>query len=181
MASSVTKGLALGAALFGGLQAGVTANRAIVLLPAWERLGVMRGKRRHWGAFLSGAWPRRAALHGFRCDRASLGPHRSRFAPLSRVRSGSAGDCLGDCHARAHSPGDVRFAGGGQRRRATPANIHHRFPLVGSQRRPSCPYVRSQSVGAGCGLLQPPSQLGPTGPAPITSSLSFLHLSSVGG
>ncbi len=41
MASSVTKGLALGAALFGGLQEGVTANRAIVLLPAWERLGVM--------------------------------------------------------------------------------------------------------------------------------------------
>ncbi len=39
MASSVTKSLALGAALFGGLQAGVTANRAFVLLPAWERLG----------------------------------------------------------------------------------------------------------------------------------------------
>ena len=41
MASSVTKGLALGAALFGGLQAGVTANRAFVLLPAWDRLGVI--------------------------------------------------------------------------------------------------------------------------------------------
>jgi len=41
MASSVTKGLALGAALFGGLHAGVTANRAFVLLPAWERLGVI--------------------------------------------------------------------------------------------------------------------------------------------
>ncbi len=40
MASSITRGLALGAALFGGLQAGVTANRAFVLLPAWERLGV---------------------------------------------------------------------------------------------------------------------------------------------
>src|SRR5689334_7249604 len=41
MASSATKGLAFGAALFGGLQAGVTANRAFVLLPAWERLGVI--------------------------------------------------------------------------------------------------------------------------------------------
>jgi len=41
MASSATKGLSLGAALFGGLQAGVTANRAFVLLPAWERLGVI--------------------------------------------------------------------------------------------------------------------------------------------
>ena len=41
MASFVTKGLALGAALFGGLQAGVTANRAFVLLPAWDRLGVI--------------------------------------------------------------------------------------------------------------------------------------------
>jgi hypothetical protein len=41
MASSVTKGLAAGAALFGGLLAGVTANRALVQLPAWERLGVI--------------------------------------------------------------------------------------------------------------------------------------------
>jgi hypothetical protein len=41
MASSATKGLAFGAVLFGGLQAGVTANRAFVLLPAWERLGVI--------------------------------------------------------------------------------------------------------------------------------------------
>src|SRR6266436_4897715 len=41
MTSSFTKGLALGAALFGGLQAGVTSNRAFVLLPAWERLGVI--------------------------------------------------------------------------------------------------------------------------------------------
>jgi hypothetical protein len=41
MASSVTKTLALGAALFEGLQAGVTANRALVLMPAWERLGVI--------------------------------------------------------------------------------------------------------------------------------------------
>jgi hypothetical protein len=41
MASSATKGLAFCAALFGGLQAGVTANRAFVLLPAWERLGVV--------------------------------------------------------------------------------------------------------------------------------------------
>jgi len=41
MASSATKGLAFGAALFGGLQAGVTANRAFVLLPARERLGAI--------------------------------------------------------------------------------------------------------------------------------------------
>src|SRR5437773_8124068 len=41
MASSAIKGLAFGAALFGGLQAGATANRAFVLLAAWERLGVI--------------------------------------------------------------------------------------------------------------------------------------------
>lgn len=41
MASSVSKGLTLGAALFAGLQAGVTANRALVLLPAWERIGLI--------------------------------------------------------------------------------------------------------------------------------------------
>jgi hypothetical protein len=34
MASSVTKGLAVGAVLFGGVLAGVTANRALVQLPA---------------------------------------------------------------------------------------------------------------------------------------------------
>jgi hypothetical protein len=41
MASSVTKSLAFGAALFGGLLAGVTANRALVQMPAWERIGVI--------------------------------------------------------------------------------------------------------------------------------------------
>ena len=41
MASSAIKGIAFGAALFGGLQAGATANRAFVLLAAWERLGVI--------------------------------------------------------------------------------------------------------------------------------------------
>ena len=41
MASSITRCLVIGAALFGGLQAGVTANRGFVLLPAWERLGVI--------------------------------------------------------------------------------------------------------------------------------------------
>jgi hypothetical protein len=41
MASSVTKGLAVGAALFGGILAGVTANRALVQLPAFERIGVI--------------------------------------------------------------------------------------------------------------------------------------------
>jgi hypothetical protein len=41
MASSVTKGLAVGAALFGGILAGATANRALVQLPAFERIGVI--------------------------------------------------------------------------------------------------------------------------------------------
>jgi len=41
MASPVAKALAVGAAFFGGLQAGVTANRALVQMPAWERLGVI--------------------------------------------------------------------------------------------------------------------------------------------
>jgi hypothetical protein len=41
MALPLTKGLALGAALFGGLLAGVTANRALVQLPAFERIGVL--------------------------------------------------------------------------------------------------------------------------------------------
>jgi hypothetical protein len=41
MASSVTKGLAVGAVLFGGILAGATANRALVQLPAWERVGVV--------------------------------------------------------------------------------------------------------------------------------------------
>jgi len=82
MASSAIKGLAFGAALFGGLQAGATANRAFVLLAAWERLGSVgelhaRGKRRRWGTFLSRAWPRRASFHGFRRDRLSPGPHRT--------------------------------------------------------------------------------------------------------
>jgi hypothetical protein len=41
MKLSVTKTLAFGAALFGGLLAGVTANRALVELPAWQRIGVI--------------------------------------------------------------------------------------------------------------------------------------------
>src|ERR1700720_152302 len=41
MASSVTKGLAVGAALSGGILAGVTANRALVQLPAFERIGMI--------------------------------------------------------------------------------------------------------------------------------------------
>jgi hypothetical protein len=39
--SSVTKSLAVGAILFGGLLAGVTADRALVQMPAWERIGVI--------------------------------------------------------------------------------------------------------------------------------------------
>jgi len=172
MASSAIKGLAFGAALFGGLQAGATANRAFVLLAAWERLGVIpwvnftRGKRRRWGTFLSRAWPRRASFHGFRRDRLSPGPHRARLAPLSCIRSGSAGDCLGDRHSRAHSPGHVRSAGREYRHRTTPANIPNRFPVVRSQRRPSYPHVRSQSVGARCGFLRPQHELKPTRPVP---------------
>lgn len=41
MTSSVTKVLALSAVLFGGILAGVTANRALVQLPAFERIGVI--------------------------------------------------------------------------------------------------------------------------------------------
>src|SRR6266700_165123 len=41
MASSVTRGLAVGATLFGGILAGVTANRALVQMPAFERIGVI--------------------------------------------------------------------------------------------------------------------------------------------
>jgi hypothetical protein len=41
MASRKTQALALGAALFGGLLAGVTANRALVELPAWQRIGLV--------------------------------------------------------------------------------------------------------------------------------------------
>jgi hypothetical protein len=41
MASSTTNCLAVGATLFGGLLAGVTANRALVQMPAWENVGVI--------------------------------------------------------------------------------------------------------------------------------------------
>lgn len=41
MGSSVTKVLAAGSVLFGGLLAGVTLNRALVQLPAWRRIGVV--------------------------------------------------------------------------------------------------------------------------------------------
>jgi len=41
MASAITKILATGAVLFGGLLAGVTLNRALIQLPAWRRIGVL--------------------------------------------------------------------------------------------------------------------------------------------
>jgi hypothetical protein len=41
MPSSRTTILAAGACLFGGLLAGVTANRALVEIPAWERIGLV--------------------------------------------------------------------------------------------------------------------------------------------
>ena len=41
MVSFVTKGLMVGATLFTGILAGVTANRASVQLPAWERIGLI--------------------------------------------------------------------------------------------------------------------------------------------
>ena len=53
MPSPVSKAFAVGAALFGGIQAGVTANRALVLMPAWKRLGVIP-----WANFI------RAENHG---------------------------------------------------------------------------------------------------------------------
>jgi hypothetical protein len=40
MTFSIAKGLTVGATLFGGMLAGVTANRALVQLPAWERTGL---------------------------------------------------------------------------------------------------------------------------------------------
>jgi hypothetical protein len=48
------KALAVGAALLGGIQAGVTANRVVVQMPAWERLGIIP-----WADFT------RAENHGF--------------------------------------------------------------------------------------------------------------------
>lgn len=53
MRSPRTKLLAAGACLFGGLLAGVTANRALVELPAWERIGAIS-----WASFT------RAENHG---------------------------------------------------------------------------------------------------------------------
>lgn len=41
MVSSITKALVAGASLFGGILAGVTANRALVQLPAWEKIGLV--------------------------------------------------------------------------------------------------------------------------------------------
>jgi hypothetical protein len=40
MTFRVTRALAIGAALFGGLLAGSTATRAFVEMPAWQRIGV---------------------------------------------------------------------------------------------------------------------------------------------
>ena len=53
MASEMTKRFAIGAAVFGGLLAGVTTNRWLVEMPAWERMGVLP-----WADFL------RAENHG---------------------------------------------------------------------------------------------------------------------
>jgi len=53
MKFSVSKALAFGSVLFGGLLAGVTANRALVELPAWERVGAIS-----WASFT------RAENHG---------------------------------------------------------------------------------------------------------------------
>lgn len=41
MVSPTTKVLVAGASLFGGILAGVTANRALVQLPAWEKIGLI--------------------------------------------------------------------------------------------------------------------------------------------
>src|SRR5262245_49851960 len=53
MASATTRMCAIGAAVFGGLVAGTTASRALVELPAWERMGALR-----WAEFA------RAEQHG---------------------------------------------------------------------------------------------------------------------
>lgn len=41
MLSSTTKAFVVGATLFGGILAGVTANRVLVQLPAWEDIGLI--------------------------------------------------------------------------------------------------------------------------------------------
>lgn len=41
MVSSVTKALVVGATFFGGILAGVTANRSLVQMPAWEEIGLI--------------------------------------------------------------------------------------------------------------------------------------------
>ena len=186
MASSVTKGLAFGAALFGasGRDRQPSLRPAAgVGSPRRHSLGKLhaRGKRGDWCPFLSGAWPRRFALHGFRRDRLSLGPQRPRFTRISSLLCGAAGYCLGDRHSGPRSPRDVRFAGRGGQRRAAPANIHDRLPLVECQRHPSRPHVRAQSVGACRSLLQPKSQLRPIRHPSSTTHLSRPSLTRVGG
>jgi len=161
MASSSTKGLALGAALFGGLQAGVTANRAFVLLPAWERLGVIpwanftRAENVGIGALFYPVLGLAALLFtvsaalAFRLDRTARGSRRFPIHAAALLA------IVWATVTRALIPGDVRFAGRGHQCRSTPANISDRLPLVGSQRRPSRPHVRPQSVGARRHFLQP--------------------------
>jgi len=41
MPSWITKSLFVGANLFGGLLAGVTLNRAVIQMPAWQRIGLI--------------------------------------------------------------------------------------------------------------------------------------------
>jgi hypothetical protein len=91
MATAMTKGLALGAAWFGGLLAGVTANRALVLLPAFERIGVIpwatltRAENHGIGAFfylvigLVALLLTAGTAIAFRLDRAA---HGSRSFPI---------------------------------------------------------------------------------------------------
>jgi hypothetical protein len=56
MASSLTKGLAIGATLFGGVLAGLTADRSLIQMAAWHHIGVIP-----WANFTRAAY----AVPGF--------------------------------------------------------------------------------------------------------------------
>lgn len=89
MVSSVTKALVVGATLFGGILAGVTANRSLVQIPAWNRIGLIpwasftRAENAGVGAIfypvlgLAAILFTFAAAAAFRFDRATSGRPRA--------------------------------------------------------------------------------------------------------
>jgi hypothetical protein len=116
----VTKSLAVGAILLGGLLAGVTADRALVQMPAWERIGVIP-----WANFT------RAENHGIGSifylviglialpldrrngDRIPLRSWRAQLARLSHLLSGGVGDCGGGGNPRRAWAGEFQPEGSG--------------------------------------------------------------------